>query len=426
MGQLAEMLQDTVRFFVYSVRATYRSLRDNKGLAAVSIVLAFGIWIAVTEADNPTRTSLVPYDLVVEPINVPPSVAVVEPIGGAGLHLRVRVAAGNDVFNSLRASDFQATVDLEGYTVGEYEKVPVHVRAFDGNVRVESVVPETITVQLAQLTSKQVEVTPEVTGAPLSGYTMSPPELDDTSVTVSGPQADVDSVTQVVAAIDVTNISKSDDQAVRLVARDAQGTLVPGVHIDPPITNAHIDVQQQRFSRSMAVSATITGAPKEGYNVVSVSVTPATVTVRGDEAFIAGTASIPTKPLNIDGATDDVVKTVSLDLPSGAEVTGSAAVVTVTVKISPATGVYNFSVPVTARNLGDDVAVNGALPSVIVTLFGPLPQLQALSPNDIGASVDLDGDGEGVHTVKIDVIPPEGTGVTQTNPAEIDVTLVKR
>jgi YbbR domain-containing protein len=427
MQQLVSVIQDTVLYLVSFVRGSFRSLRDNKGLAAVSVVLAFGIWIVVIEADNPTRTTIVPYDLVIEPINVPPTVAVVEPILGPDVHVRVRVAVADDEFESLRAADFQATVDLENATVGDYP-VEIKVRPLTnrGGLRVEQVIPAQITVTLATLASKEVPVTAEVQGTLISGYTMTTPELEDASVIVSGPQGEVDKVTQVTATIDVEGLNDSLDQAVRLVARDGQGTLVPGVELNPDLTNAHIEVEQQKFSRSMAVSATITGVAADGYNVVSVSVSPPTVTIRGEEAFISGTASVPTKPLNIDGADDNVVKTVSLDLPTGAEVTGGVPVVTVTVKVAPATGVYNFSIPVTAKDLGDDVAVNGALPSVIVTISGPLPQLQALSPNDISASVDLGGKNGGTHRVNVDVIAPTGLTVAQVSPTEFDVTLVQR
>lgn len=429
MQQLVGVIQDTVLYLASFVRGSFRSLRDNKGLAAVSIVLAFGIWIVVIEADNPTRSRLVPDDLVVEPINVPASVAVaaIDPIEGPDLHLRVRVAVADDEFESLSAADFQATIDLEGYAVGQYE-VPVEVRALTsrGGLRVESLTQDKVKVTLAELKGKEVPVTAEVQGNLVSGYTMLAPELDDVSVIVSGPQSEVDKVTQVTAVIDVQDRSDDIDQAVRLVARDGQGTLVPGVDLDPDLTNVHIDVEQQKFTRSMAVSATITGAPADGYNVVSVSVSPPTVTIRGEEAFIAGTASIPTKPLNINDATDTVVKTISLDLPSGAEVTGGVPVVTVTVRIAPATGVYNFSVPVTAKDLGDDVAVNGALPSVTVTLRGSLPQLQELSPNDITASIDLGGKNVGAHKVSVQVVAPAGLTVAQVSPTEFDVTLVQR
>lgn len=427
MRGLFGIFQETGLFLYSFVRGTYRSIRDNTGLAAVSVVLAFGIWIVVIEADNPTRTTVVPYDLVVEPINVPPTIAVVEPIGGPDLHLRVRVAVADDEFDSLTAADFRATVDLEGYGVGVYEEVPVTVRALTnrGGLRVESLTQDTVSVTLAQLTSKEVPVIPEVTGTLISGYSMSPPELEDRSVTVSGPQSEVDKVTQVTATIDVGGLSDDLDTAVRVDPRDARGTLIPGVQVDPRLVNVRIPIEQQKFTRSMAVSPIISDTPADGYNVVSVSVTPATVTVRGSEAFIAGTSSIPTDPITLDDASEDVVKTVSLDLPTGAEITGGVPVVTVTVRIAPAIGEYNFTIPVTVRSLGGGLAIQGAVPSVTVTLSGPLPDLQALGPGDIIAEANLDGRGAGAQAVPVELSVPDGISVSRVLPPEINLTLVE-
>jgi YbbR domain-containing protein len=424
MKQFLKTIQETLQFLGYLVRSTFRSLRDNKGLAAVSVVLAFGVWIVVTEADNPTRSSVVDADIPVLAINTPDTIAVVKPLPT----VRVRVAVDNNVFDSLTPADFLATVDLANLTVGDFDKLPVNVRTTTsrGNLRVTDVLPTTIKVQLRQLASKSVTITQDVQGTVVSGFTMSTPELETSSVIVSGPQDEVDKVSRVVATINVEGLTESFDGAVRLFAQDVHGTLVPNVDLDHQLTNVHIKIEQQKFSRSMAVAATLSGAPADGYNVVSVSVSPPTVTVRGEEAYIAGTASVPTKPIDLDNASEDVVKSVSLDLPTGAEVTGGGLVVTVTVRIEPANGVFNFTVPVTIRNLGDDVAVSGALPSVTITLSGSLPLLRDLSPNDIPASIDLDGKDPGVNKVKVDVTAPAGLTIVQVNPAEIDITLVKR
>jgi YbbR domain-containing protein len=424
MKQFLKTIQETLQFLGYLVRSTFRSLRDNKGLAAVSVVLAFGVWIVVTEADNPTRSSVVDADIPVLAINTPDTIAVVKPLPT----VRVRVAVDNNVFDSLTPADFLATVDLANLTVGDFDKLPVNVRTTTsrGNLRVTDVLPTTIKVQLRQLASKSVTITQDVQGTVVSGYTMSTPELETSSVIVSGPQDEVDKVSRVVATINVEGLTESFDGAVRLFAQDVHGTLVPNVDLDHQLTNVHIKIEQQKFSRSMAVAATLSGAPADGYNVVSVSVSPPTVTVRGEEAYIAGTASVPTKPIDLDNASEDVVKSVSLDLPTGAEVTGGGLVVTVTVRIEPANGVFNFTVPVTIRNLGDDVAVSGALPSVTITLSGSLPLLRDLSPNDIPASIDLDGKDPGANKVKVDVTAPAGLTIVQVNPAEIDITLVKR
>jgi YbbR domain-containing protein len=423
MQQIARFLQDTFHFLGSIARPTVRSLRDNKGLAALSIVMAFGLWIFVTQAESPSRTRVVPEDIVVEPIHVADTVAVVQPLPV----VRARVTVADNVFDSLSAADFQATIDLDGYTVGDYD-VTVQVQALTGRggLRVEAVLPEKIHVTLATLKSKAVPVVLNVEGNPVSGYTMGSPVLGDNTVLVSGPQAQVDQVTQATATFDVSGVTDNVDQSVRLVPRNDKGELIEGVTLTPALTGVTINIQQQKFSRSLAVSPQITGAPADGYNVVSVSVSPPTVTISGSQSLINGTTTIPTKSIDLNNATADVVKTVSLDLASGVEVTGGAPTVTITVKIAPATGVFAFAVPVTASNLGSTLNISGALPSVTVTLFGPLPVLEGLSPNDIPAIIDLSGDGAGTHTKQVSVTPPSGAKVRSITPAEIQVTLGNR
>ncbi|HEY8767298.1 MAG TPA: CdaR family protein [Dehalococcoidia bacterium] len=423
MQQIARFFQDTFHFLSSIVRPTARSLRDNKGLAALSIVMAFGLWIFVTQAESPSRTRVVPEDIVVEPIHVADTVAVVQPLPV----VRARVTVADNVFDSLSAADFQATVDLDGYTVGDYD-VTVQVQALTGRggLRVEEVLPSKIHVTLAQLKSKGVPVVLDAQGDPVSGYTMGSPVLADNTVLVSGPQAQVDQVTQATATFDVSGLTDNVDQSVRLVPRNDKRELIEGVTLTPALTGVTIHIQQQKFSRSMAVSPQITGVPADGYNVVSVSVSPPAVTVSGTQAFVTGTTSVATKPIDISGVTADVVKTVSLNLASGVEVTGGAPTVTITVKVAPATGVFTFSVPVTAINLGSGVSISGALPSVTVTLFGPLPALEGLSPNDIPAVIDLSGDDAGTKKKQIKVTPTTGATVRAVSPSEIEVTLGNR
>jgi YbbR domain-containing protein len=423
MQQIARFFQDTFHFLGSIARPTVRSLRDNKGLAALSIVLAFGLWIFVTQAESPSRTRVVAEDIAVEPVHVADTVAVVQPLPA----VRARVTVADNVFDSLSAADFQATVDLDGYTVGDYDvTVQVQATSSRGGLRVEAVLPEKIHVTLATLKSKAVPVVLDVQGDPVSGYTMGSPVLADSTVIVSGPQAQVDQVTQATATLNVSGFTDNVDQSVRLVPRNDKGELIEGLTLTPALTGITIDIRQQKFSRSMVVSPQITGVPADGYNVVSVNVTPPDVTVSGTQAFVSGTTSIATKPIDISGATADVVKTVSLNLASGVEVTGGAPTVTITVKVAPATGVFTFSVPVTAINLGSGVSISGALPSVTVTLFGPLPALEGLSPNDIPAVIDLSGDGAGTRKKQVSVTPPSGATVRSVTPAEIEVTLGNR
>jgi YbbR domain-containing protein len=422
MSSIANFFRETFHVLGGILRPAARSVRDNTGLAALSVVLAFGIWVVVTQADNPSRSRVVAPVITVEPIHVPGSVAVVEPIPS----VQVRVTVPDSVFDSLTAADFRATVDLENLSVGDYERPVVVTSDNRGGLRVDEVLPEKIKISLAPLKTKEVPVAISVQGNPASGYTMGPPVTDDTNVLVSGPVSQVDEITQVTATFSVDAMTDDVDQSVHLEPRKANGELVTGVKLTPEITGLRIDIKQQTFSRSVAVSPQITGAPAAGYNVVSVTVNPPTVTISGTQALINTTTTIPTKSIDLDDATADVVKGVSLDLPPGAEVTGGPPSVTVTVKIAPAEGNFTFAVPITAVNLGANFTINGALPTVTVTLFGPLPLLQALGPADISATVDLSGDDPGAHRKQVKLTPPGGASIRSVNPSEITVTLEQR
>jgi len=154
-------------------------------------------------------------------------------------------------------------------------------------------------------------------------------------------------------------------------------------------------------------------------------VIPNVVTVSGPQSFIDEAVTIRTQPIDIDGADQYIVRTVSLDVPPGTKVIGNVGV-TVTVEIVAASGQFVFVVPLGVTGLSDGLSAAGALPTVQVTLFGPLPELLALSPNDIAASVDLEGKEAGTHRVKIKVVASEGLEVRSISPEEIEITLENR
>jgi len=422
MERMQRLFQEGARLLLALVKPTARSVRENAGLAALSLVLAFGLWIFVTDTENPTRTGVLPLDLTIEPVNLPGDVVLANEL--AAVRPRVRVA--QDVWESLTLADFKATVNLDGLRPGLYE-LPVKLTAVTsrGGLRVIEAVPSQIEVQLEPLFSKSVPVVVEVSGEPPAGFSMGPPEPEEEAVLVTGPQAKVDMVGQVVGLLDVAGRTESVRQAVRLEARDQRGFLVRGVTVDPSVTKVVVRIEPTRFSRTLAIAPEVRGTPAQGYNMVGVSVSPATVTIFGSQSLIETTLVIRTPPVDISGAGKDVVRTVPLDLPPGASVSGDVNV-TVTVEIEAASGQMVFVVPVNAVGLGEGLSIVGALPSVQVVLLGPLPTLLALRPTDIFASLDLSGLKAGAHTVEVKVKAPSGLQVTLLSPEEITLRLEAR
>jgi len=422
MERLKQLGAEALAFLRALVFPVTSSVRDNVGLAALSVVLGFALWIFVTDTENPTRSGVLPFDLPVEAVNVPGDLA----LAGSPVNVRVKVEVADDVWNTLSMADFKATVDLDGLQAGTYD-LPVRVEPLTGrgNLRVTQVVPDKLQVELKSLFSKSVPVAVSLERTPPAGYEAGVPEVEAETVLVTGTQDRVTLVSQAVAQLDLSGRTEDLTQAVRLEARDSRGFLVEGVSLEPSVMNVSVKISQTEFSRALVISPTIAGSPADGYNVVSVSVDPAVATVFGPQSFVGEAATIRTQPVDITGADHDVVETVALDLPADVSVSGGTSV-TVTVKVEPAEGRRTLGVTVAAVGLDPDLSISGALPLVEVTLLGELPSLQDLRPNDVAATINLSGLGAGTHEIAVAVSAPAGASVAEVKPDKVSVTLEPR
>jgi len=305
--------------------------------------------------------------------------------------------------------------------------LPVRVEPLTGrgSLRVTQVIPATLQVELKSLFSKSVSVSVSLEGTPPPGYEASVPKVDAETVLVTGTQDRVTLVSEAVAKLDLSGHTEDLTQAVRLEARDSRGFLVEGVSLEPSVINVSVKISQTEFSRTLAISPTITGAPADGYNVVSVSADPLVATAFGPQSFVGEAATIRTQPVDITGANDDIVKTVALDLPADVSVSGGTSV-TVTVKIEPAEGRRTLGITVAAVGLDANLSISGALPLVEVVLLGQLPSLQELRPNDVAATINLSGLGAGKHELAVAVSAPAGTSVAAVTPEKLSITLEPR
>ena len=422
MERLKQLGAEALAFLRALAWPVANSVRDNAGLASLSVVLGFALWIFVTNTENPTRSGVLPFDLPVEAVNVPGDLA----LAGSPVNVRVKVEVADDVWNTPSMADFKGTVDLDGLQAGTYD-LPVRVEQLTGrgNLRVTQVIPDTLQVELKSLFSKSVSVSVSLEGTPPPGYEASVPELEAYTVLVTGAQDRVTLVSQAVAKLDLTGHTEDLTQAVRLEARDSRGFLVEGVSLEPSVMNVSVEISQTEFSRALVISPTIAGSPADGYNVVSVSVDPAVATVFGPQSFVGEAATIRTQPVDITGVDNDVVETVALDLPADVSVSGGTSV-TVTVKVEPAEGRRTLGVTVAAVGLDPDLSISGALPLVEVTLLGELPSLQELRPNDVAATINLSGLGAGTHEIAVAVSAPAGASVAEVKPDKVSVTLEPR
>ena len=418
MAGLARRLGEYFRALGAVLGVGFVSVRRNFTLALLSVALAFGIWIFITDTEQTTKTGRFSGEIPVQAVSVPDGLTLAAPLPD----VQVRIEAPEEVFDNLAVEDFRATINLSGAAVGLMD-VEVRVQVLsEEDIEVVQVEPATLTVELKPVVSQLVPVVADVVGSPPIGYEAQQPVLNPVQVLVSGPEDLVSLVKSAVATVNLSGTVGGVRQSYSLVARDDRGFIVAGVSLEPSSAAVEIVVEQKQFERLVAVSPSLRGSPVAGYNVTAVEVDPPSVTLMGPIEILNTTSVVLTDDIDISGASGDLFRTVALRLPTSTSISGDATV-SVRVRIAAGQGEATFGVAPTVSGLGSDLRVVSITSLVEVLLQGELPLLRSVIPDQVTVSVDLTGLAAGTHLLEPRVEAPQDLQVLSTSPTTVEVVL---
>lgn len=399
-----------------------RRLIDEGWLILLSLFLALVVWIVALQEENPIKQDEFPPSIPVQVLNQPEGTTFFPRFEAS---VKVTIRAPRSSWDKLSADRFTASIDLAGQTTGDHE-VNVKVACADKNVRIVAFSPETVSISLRKEISRQVPVQIRYLGSVALGYEM---KIDQTTiepdmVLVTGPEPIVEQVARVTGDLYLSaDIKETIERKLTVIARQASGDSVTFVTIEPSAVSVKIPVEQQTGLKEVAVRPVVVGVPAPGYRLYGVSVEPATVTLGGDPAVVKKiTGYVDSVPLDVSGATGDVVERLALKLPEGTSIVGIQGVL-VTANIEPLPGLLSISRKPIVRGLSTDLVAQVSPETVSLTLTGPLPRLNTLTQEDVQVYVDLVGKGLGEHVVTLTYLVPEGVQVQLLVPTSVDVTI---
>jgi hypothetical protein len=110
-------------------------------------------------------------------------------------------------------------------------------------------------------------------------------------------------------------------------------------------------------------------------------------------------------------------------LPETVAATPTRAVI-VRVGIEPIESSMTLTLTPVVQGLGQGLRVEAISPPTLnVLMQGPLPRLQALTPDNVRAVLDLSGLGIGAHTLSPILVYPDGINVRTLLPESVQVTI---
>jgi len=243
--------------------------------------------------------------------------------------VRVTLRGDSESVGALREGFVKAYVDLTGLEGATNVWPEVKVIA-PGGMSIVSQDPRSVNIKLSPMGARLVPVRLRVNGNPASGMAAGEPKLEPPQVRVTGPEALLQEVEEIVGRVVLDGQSQSFSVSLRdLVAVNSQGTEVQTkrarLKLSPESVSATIPVQAD--SRSVAVAVAfdnvkVVNAPGWRYRL---EVEPEYVTLRVPRDGKAP-KSLQIKAQTFASSTKPEVREVDLVIPDGVEVLGASNV----------------------------------------------------------------------------------------------------
>lgn len=407
-------------------------------LKVLAVALAVLVWAMVVQDYNKQTT--VTFDVPLA-VKGHPTLAMFEGRQDMDTEVQVSVTGPNLLVSSLAKGDFRALVDYGRVTeANRQQEVAVDVE-LPARIRDQvkyRVTPSTVPVTLVEIRKMpvQVEVTPQ-TGVVSVGprefrYVVAP---DRTTIDMEGRTDFLNQVRTVLVTLEGADLNPP---LVNGVLRE------PTTRLSKPVqpldaTRNKVDKLAQHYAdvvvrweelppgKTVEVNPITRGALPTGFELVGVTVSPTTITLRSGtvDGRLPDVNIVQTEPVDLAGQTKSFTTAARLIVPSGTNAAVTSVQVMVTIAETRVDKVFG-AIPIAIQDQVPTVDVALPVPTVQVRLTGPYTVMQPMDAGAVRLYVELAGLTEGRHRVPVKMDPIPGVPEVAIDPAIVEVVITNR
>ncbi|MBQ7487209.1 MAG: hypothetical protein IJT77_06930, partial [Clostridia bacterium] len=315
------------------ISETYSKLLSNKiVLVFISLAAAFIVWAVMVASDGTLKRRKVfsdaPVGITGESTLISRGYIVTDNIQELmpSTYMIIEVTQAN--YERATASIYNPHFELSQIT-GEGENTLNLVFSSQVYGPVTYCEPNTLTVNVERYITRRVPVVVELSGKVPAGYYLRSYKADPVSLSVSGPQSLVNSVSRVVVYLDqsiLTGERTSDRLSLAIELQQADGTQISSdkltVTNQSVITSSLIVETELTPMKSLQIDANafVTGTPAEGYRLEEIKLAETSLSVAAASEILDALTVITTDaPLDITGATETITGYVRIRRLTGIE-----------------------------------------------------------------------------------------------------------
>ncbi len=400
----------------------FRSLTSNLALFLISLFVAIIIWINAVQAEDPTRAEFLP--IPIQFTNQPENARLVRP--SQPQTVQVWFQGASSVVTGISADDFLAMADLGDVPLGVETAVSVQVRTTINGITILSQSPEILDVFIEAQISREIPVALDIRGQVALGHETGEPLIEPPFIMVTGPAGQVEAIEVAMATIFLNNVRETAVYTADPIFYNEQGDPISTTNLDinPESVEITIPVTQADGYAEKVIVVDIVGDISDGYRLLSVTADPASVLLSGSPDALADITSISTEPVDITGLTEPTTYQVLLILPDGVILAEATEEIFVEVNIEPFMSTETYRPEIELQGVGEGLEAIADPTDVRVILFGPLPVLDTLLPEEVRATIDLFELETGVYNLEpIITYPDRGLELRSVEPPVITIEI---
>ena len=283
-------------------------------------------------------------------------------------------------------------------------------------------------VELEKVLAKEMEVEYSLIGTPEKGYSLTgEPQFNPSKVKITGAQSVLESINQVICAIDISGAKEDLSREITIKAVDVKGNEIKDVKIEPDFVEASISLTHGYPEAQLIVKPKIIGKPAPGYYISEISSNPDEIRIFGNYSKISKIEFLETIAIDISGIT----KTLSVRVPPALEeglniAEGEVELIEVTIQVKEAIIQKVLkNIPVVPRDLSPFVSCEIKPNTVDVTVEGKNILVDLLKAEEVKAFIIFTDDFRVEQKVKAQVVLPEGITLIKVEPEELTVLINK-
>ena len=421
-------------------------ITKNWGLKIASFLCAAGLWLVVTNINDPVvafRVSDVP--VTIRNANlITDKGQVYEILDGTDTIDVVTISAPRSVIDALDKSNVVAVADVNDLT--SVDTIPIKLSINKYNDKLDGIKGNIDSVKLSieEKQTRSLPLRPSTVGEVKDGYMVGDVTTDQNLLRISGPESIISQVSKAQAEVNISGFNSNINTDADIRLYDEEGKEIKAANIEKSISKVRVNVEILQV-KEIPLTCAVTGVVADGYQFTGeTGYTRNVIQIAGKSQTLehVNAIEIPEGIVDVTGATENVTVPVDLQeyLPEGIILADKEfdGQIEVTAYIEQET---QRSVRVPVNNIvflglpeDFEAVITEPENECSIMLVGLASNLEAVTAADVTAMIDLDSwmedEGmmeltEGSYWIPVNAILANDT-VRQRDNTEVRVHIIAK